>query len=127
MKLDLSKKDYENKFGWVGSPECENRGAIELHLIAHRDEINVIGGIEDEEDSWSYDEIALVELHGQYYLLQTAGCSCPSPSETWEVVSGPASLDNIAETVLKGDYNGYTLPKNKEEELMLLIKSAAKL
>lgn len=33
--------------------------------------------------SYEYDDSALLEYNGVYYVMNTSGCSCPDPCETW--------------------------------------------
>lgn len=113
-------KDYSD-FWWVGHSSCDRRGDVEKLLISRRADISVIGGVVDETLSYEYDEFALILLDDQYYLLQTSGCSCPSPSETWGVDIGPATLQEIRNFITGGHYEGYTLPKKREADFIALI------
>lgn len=136
MKLDPSKR-WDQPFYWVAHPDCgtgymsgpASRGAPvdspEAMLISRRYDIEILGGIDDEDASYYYDEFALCRLDNDYYLLNTAGCSCPSPTETWTVEIGPATLADIAAFVRGGHYSGYTLPKQREAEFLALIEGAA--
>lgn len=127
MKLDVNKTEYDQKWGWVGSERCDRAGEAEKFLIEHRYTLNIIGGIEDPNADYNYDEYALVKLKGKYYLLNTSGCSCPSPSETWCVCFGPTkNLKSIYDFIKSGDYQGYTLPKWAEEHLLSLIDTELK-
>ena len=131
MKLDPSKGNYGQEWWWVGHPDapyypCDNpRSYIETMLVKRRYEIEIIGGVQDEEASYSYDDWALCKLDGQYYLLSTSGCSCPSPSETWRLEIGPATLGEIERHVRYGDYDGYTVPKRQEDDFLKLLSDEA--
>jgi len=95
---------------WVGAPECESRGTDEDLLIRRRDEIEVLAEISDPDACYSYDELAVVRLPGEgYFLCQTSGCSCPSPSETWGVTGRFASVEEVVNAIKAGDYSGFTL------------------
>lgn len=106
---------------WVGHPDCDSPGVEEQLLIDRRADIRIIGSIVDDTLSYEYDEFALVELDGLFYLLQTSGCSCPSPSETWGVDIGPTTLQEIRNFITGGHYEGYTLPKKREADFIALI------
>jgi hypothetical protein len=121
FKLDPEKDYWDQTFGWVGHP---NGGD---DFADRRKDMTVIGGITDDEASYSYDDWALVLLDGQYYLFSTSGCSCPSPSETWRVEKGPATLQEIREHVNSGNYEGYTLPKRQHQDFMEVLDFAEKL
>lgn len=129
QKLDLTKDCYEQPFGWVGHPDGgggygKGTPDASLDLIGHRGDIEIFGGIVDPDASYSYDDWALVRLRDQFYMLSTSGCSCPSPSETWHVEIGPATLDEIRKHVTSGKYDGYTMPKTHEDKFLDLIDSA---
>lgn len=115
---------WNEDFGWVGHPACEQKGEDETLLIERRADVELVGGIEDEDLNYEYDEFALVKLDGVYYLLQTSGCSCPSPSETWSVQQ-KGTLQEIRDSITSGEYKGYTLPAKKNTEFLALIDAEA--
>ena len=117
--LDSYKDAY-----WVGHPNCDTKRPLEELLIARRADIELLGTIEDKDASYSYDDFALVRLDADYYLLNTTGCSCPSPSETWHVEIGPATLDEIEAFLLGGHYQGYTVPKRQMDEFLAALSAA---
>lgn len=125
MKLIPGKDSFGQNFYWVGHKNAINTSPMMKRLIKRRYDIEIIGGVIDEEASYSYDEFALCELDGAYYLLSTSGCSCPSADETWIIEIGPATLSQISEHIRGGHYDGYTLPKMKEAEFLKLIDAAA--
>lgn len=125
MKLSKDKEDYDQAYGWVGSPRCENPGDSERFIIENRFKLTIIGGVEDKDADYSYDDWALVRLGEKFWLLSTSGCSCPSPSETWRVEIGPATLNQVRKHVVDGDYQGYTVPKKQLDEFIALIDKAA--
>lgn len=120
-KLTNGLSYYEGEFGWVGHKDCHNPTKEENFLINNRNKLNIVGGVCDRDASYSYDDFALVELDGEYWLCQTSGCSCPSPSETWCVDIGPTTLEEIRAFILGGHYGGYTVPKKQESEFLELI------
>lgn len=124
MRLDPTKGDYDQDCYWVGHPEGGDGDDVSRDLIAHRYEIEILGEVTDDEASYSYDDWALCELRGQYYLLATSGCSCPSPSETWRVEKGPATLEEIRRHITEGDYAGYTMPKRQLSDFLAVIDTA---
>ena len=114
----------EGDYNWIASERCENAREVEQHLIENKDKIEVFGEISDDEASYSYDDWALIRLDGKFYLLQTSGCSCPSPSETWGVAVGPVTLAEVRTHIETGDYSGYTLPKKQEEDFKQMFDDA---
>lgn len=112
------------ELGWVGHPSCEDAGDGERLLIANRSEIEKIAEIQDENASYSYDDFALIRFRGDFYLLQTSGCSCPSRSETWGIDIGPATLDEIEAFLKSGRYEGYTVPGRQMGEFLAAIAQA---
>lgn len=131
MKLDPNKEHYDQEFGWVAHEDglstyksSEPINLVEQVLVARRYELEILGGVTDETASYSYDDWALCELDGEYYLFSTSGCSCPSPNETWRVEIGPATLQEIRNHVISGHYDGHTLPKKQESDFIKLIDEA---
>lgn len=126
MKLDPTKRSYDcEEYHWVAHKNIgASSGSAEEFLIQHRYEIEIIGGIQDNTASYSYDDWALCELKGKYYMLSTSGCSCPSPTETWRIEKGPATLTEIRQHILNGDYEGYTMPKKQEQDFIELLQLA---
>lgn len=121
----ISIENEWDKFGWVGSPRCERIRAMERHLIDRRSDCVIVAGIEDPNANYSYDESAVVRLDGEYFLVQTSGCSCPSPSETWQVVL-KGTLQDIREAIQRGDYGGYTLPEAELSAFLADIEAAGR-
>jgi len=130
------KDRFDQEWNWVAHPEAlQNSGSYgarddagnetEQMLVKRRYDLEIVGGVQDKEASYSYDEWALCKLDGQYYLLSTSGCSCPSPSETWRLEIGPATLAQIDAHVRSGAYDGYTLPKKQEEDFLKLLRDEA--
>jgi hypothetical protein len=120
------KLDFNDKYGpyyWVAHPDANPTDPVEQALCKHRYELEIIGGVEDEEADY-YDDFALVEWRGAYYRFQTCGCSCPPPSETWQIDIGPASLDEIKAFLEGGHYSGYSVPKRQMGEFLKLIEEA---
>ena len=127
MKLDPSKSHYEQEWGWVAHPDGVDSGNDDMaFLAAHRYELEIIGGVRDNDASWSYDDWALTKLDGSYWLLATKGCSCPSPVETWRIEMGPATIEEIRAHIEGGHYEGYTVPKKQMDEFMALLDEAEK-
>ena len=59
----------------------------------------------DPESNYSYDDYALAELDGELYVFNTSGCSCPSPSETWDLQIKGGRGDVIAWANSHDSYN----------------------
>lgn len=117
--------DLSNSYGeWIAHPKCSRPTEHELDLIGHRGDILVYAEISDDEASYSYDDFALVKLKTKWYLLNTTGCSCPDPNETWNIQIGPATLKEIREFVSGGNYDGYTVPKKQIDQFLQAIDAA---
>lgn len=119
-KIDLTSTYGE----WIANPKCSSHDPAEQNLIGHRGDILVYAEISDDEASYSYDDFALIRLGKDWYLLNTTGCSCPDPSETWNIQIGPASLKAVKEFVEGGNYSGYTVPKKQLGEFLAAFKAA---
>lgn len=113
----LPTLEYNRSKGWLSVEQLE----ASKYLVHRRSDIDVLGGVMDEDLSYEYDEFALIRLDGEFYLLETSGCSCPSPAETWRIIQGPTSLSQIKECLVKGKYGGYTLPGRKLQDFLDLI------
>ena len=94
--------DDPTGYWWVGHPRCERPGEKEHILIDNRDKLDFISGVSDPDADYSYDEYAIVKLDGVYFLCQTSGCSCPSPSETWYVYSF-GTLEEAVHPIVNGE------------------------
>jgi hypothetical protein len=111
---------------WMPFDPEKEEDVVEKLLIEHRAELDLIGTIHDEEASYSYDAFALVRLGPDFYLLNTAGCSCSDSRETWGVEIGPATLDEVKAFIESGHYSGYTVPKLQMADFLELIEDAKK-
>lgn len=112
---------------WVGHPDAlayqENITEDQKLLIARRADIILLGNIADTDLSYEYDELAVVKLDEVFYLLQTSGCSCPSPSDTWRVETKSESFKELWEYIEAGEYGGCTY---KPELVAGLLKDVVK-
>jgi hypothetical protein len=129
----LDKKDryikeeqtyYDHPFGWVGAGAGGGQNPIDQVFKENRHKIEIIGGVVDHNLSYEYDEFALVRWKSKLYLLETSGCSCPSPDETWGTVHGPITKTELTKEIKAGNYTGYTLPAHLEQELLEVIEAA---
>jgi hypothetical protein len=98
---------------WVTTPLPDVKG------------LTIVGMIEDDEASYSFDDWALLKAGKKFYLVSAAGCSCPTHEETAQLEVGPATLKEIRERIESGDYRGYTLPTRQADEFDKLLKFAA--
>lgn len=90
------------EYSWAGDHRHNGERSEDVdRLIAGRDRIEVLGGWASDDDC-GYDAAALVRLDGDYFALTTSGCSCPDPSETWQIDFGPATLAELQAWVEKG-------------------------
>lgn len=124
MKLDINTDPHGWDSEWIGNPKCDNPGELERLFINRRAEVDVLGRISDDNASYDYDDWAVCELDGAYYLLSTSGCSCPDPSETWGVQMGPLSLEEIRARLVAGEYEGYTVPGRQMADFLAVIDEA---
>lgn len=115
-----------SEYDWPANPSCENASAVEQKLIDRRADIECIGTVEDVNNFYSYNDYAIVRLDGEYYLLHTSGCSCPSPSETWGVQHGPCSLQALREHLktIGEPKDGYDVPQRQYQEFVDLCDAA---
>lgn len=113
---------------WIGSYRSENvhRGTVEKTLCDRRDEVLLYGYVCDAEASYSFDDFALVSLDGLFYLLETRGCSCPSPEEMWSVVLGPVKLLEIEQHLHDERHreHAYGVTVRQFEEFLALVAAA---
>jgi len=124
IKEESVESYWDRPFGWVGHPRCDNPGEFEKQFIENRSKLEVIGGVVDDTLSWEYDDFAIVRYKRHLYLLETSGCSCPSPTETWRVIHGPMKKAELIKEIKSGNYRGYTLKPHIEEELLKVVDAA---
>lgn len=115
------------RLDWIGHPRCESPSEREKFLIEHREDIEVIAQIADTDACYSYDDYAVIRVlvrgrskRESFYLLNTSGCSCPSPSETWCVVLGPTNLGAIEAVALTDTYR---VPFVQRDQFLAAIKA----
>lgn len=79
---------------------------FERWMYDRRSEVDVITTGERDDLSYEYDDIAILHLDGRLGWATTSGCSCPSPSETWDVteVSLEEACDKLIEMQAPSDY-----------------------
>lgn len=119
----MSVPEY-GEFSWVADPAGVDGDRERALLARQRGDIEILGGVVDEEASYEFDEWALIRLRGDYYLLRSSGCSCPSPSEVWGIECGPTTIAKIREKIEGGDYHGFSLPKKKLDAFLALLAEA---
>lgn len=73
-----------------------NLAPEEKLLLDRADDAQLLCEISDG-GSYGYDDWALIELDGLYYIVNTSGCSCPDPADTWYIVRGGTKQDIILE------------------------------
>lgn len=109
------------EYWWVAHPDGAGSTEEERYLEQYRYELEIHGGVSDDEASYSYDDFALIEApNGTFYMLETSGCSCPSPSETWRI-EARGTLKDIRDYVLEDAKTGYGVIKNQTGEFIALI------
>jgi hypothetical protein len=118
---DKLTEGYGDFAYWAGNGACESPGPDEKYVIDNRDKFKFLGGITDDQASYSYDDWALLKHKGKFWLLATSGCSCPSPSETWRVEAKEVTLTQLRKKLESGDYQGYTVPGGQMSQFMELL------
>ena len=121
FKLKDEKEDGYSEFYWIAHPNRSPNNKLEQKLVKNRYQLEIYGGVSDPEAHYSYDDVALVRLDNDYYLLRTSGCSCPSPSETWWIEKGPSTLDEIKKHVVN-NVDGFGVMYNANEDIINLIE-----
>jgi len=92
---------YLDEEDWIAHPDGGDGDEVSKLLIERRADVEVL--CEWEADiGCEYDKSAVVRLGDVYYALTTSGNSCPSPTETWSVDFGPATLKEVRAWVAKG-------------------------
>lgn len=110
---------------WIGHPDGAESDE-EKRLVAHRKDLVVYGLVADAEADYSYHDYALVSLGAEFYLLETSGCSCPSPTETWSITFGPLSLDRLVEEFESdlASRANWTMPQRQLAEFRATFETA---
>lgn len=76
----------EDSWDWVCHPDSSQDSDFGKRLVAERSEVWVVAEWSCPDLSYEYDDYAVVRLGRRYAVLNTSGCSCPSPTETWGVL-----------------------------------------
>ena len=112
-----TEKKFAKDHDWIGS-YATSVGADEKILCDNRDKVQVLAEVDDPNQEWAFDVMAICYLRGQgYFICQASGCSCPSPSETWQVVKRFKTRKQVMKAIEDGEYQGYTLPSYAVEDL----------
>lgn len=115
-RVDVSDDNWG--YDWIAHPSGGNANPASQELKDHRNEITVLWEIGDDDAGYSFDDWALIRYRKKLYLLETSGCSCPSPCEEWGIVVGPASAKEIR-TYLKNqaeDPMGWSMLVRQKDE-----------
>lgn len=86
----------ETQFSWIADGYGAEYNDETKFLVENRDKIEVIYG-ESNSRQYEFDDRVLIRIEEKYYLLTTAGCSCPIPSDVWCIEYGPSTLDDMFE------------------------------
>lgn len=108
--MDNELDDYN----WIAHPDGKGNPENDF-LIANRSKLKVHADIDLGAD-YEYDMYAIVSLDDKYFLLNSSGCSCPSPSETWGINLGPVTKDELV-MYLRPSSNNNFLDKDHKEVL----------
>ena len=80
------KLEAESWSEWACSPDSSQNTEFGQRLIDERDKVWVVAEWTCPDLSYEYDDYAVVRLGRRYAVLNTSGCSCPSPTETWGIL-----------------------------------------
>lgn len=119
---------------WVGSPakqfyDSTPREGFAKELVDKRNEVEVLAEWACPDLSYEYDEYAVVRLHGTHAVLNTTGCSCPSPAETWDVLFEGSLTEVLEYLENEGDHPAdffYSREKEGCKILLTQLKDALK-
>lgn len=73
----------------------------ERALVENADAVELLAESTDPDACYAYDDFALLKYGETYYVINTCGCSCPDPSETWGIVFETADRAAIVPWVVK--------------------------
>jgi hypothetical protein len=91
--IDLVGQYYEPE--WEGS-HAGGTGPEADIVRFYRKDIVRYGSIDDDNSSYSFDDYSLIQIKGHgWFLLNTSGCSCPSPNEMWVVTLHEKTLPKL--------------------------------
>lgn len=80
--------------GWVVSDKTSGNYGARTHdtltddekfFVENSDRAATLAESSDPHADYSFDDYALAELDGTFYVFNTVGCSCPSPCEVWDL------------------------------------------
>lgn len=127
-KLNYSDDSWQDPDYWIGAPESlyPNCPDSMRAINEHRSEIVLWGYVTDDDANYSYDDWVLIELYDVFYLLNTTGCSCPSPRETWTIATDPGTLEDQWNHLRSGNYHGWSVPGRQMEEFRVIFQNVAK-
>lgn len=83
---------------WACHPDARGVTGAEKMLQERRAEVMLVTEASVGGQCYSYDDYCVVMLDDVYYLLNTTGCSCPSPTETWCVLS-EGTLEEVKQEI----------------------------
>lgn len=63
--------------------------------------VQIVEAWDDPDLSYEFDVSDLVRTEAGWYLVNTAGCSCPSYEEVAGLEFGPSSLEDIRDYVVR--------------------------
>ncbi len=114
---------YSGADYWIGYPNGE-KGNEPLIKARMAGTAYLIAFIEDEDASYSFDELGIVfnTADSKFYVVQAAGCSCPSPTETWGIESVHETVEEALLSILNGEYQGYTYSQGELVSLMQQVE-----
>lgn len=82
---------------WPGHPAGTASSSAEISLRDEPARWKCLRVTSDPAADYSYDDLALMlRDDGLYVLVETSGCSCPSPIETWGTVCEGSLADMVA-------------------------------
>lgn len=86
----------KHKYGYALGRSYQNLSVEEQQLLDNRDAAQILCEVHDGA-SYEYDDWALIQLNDTYYVVNTSGCSCPDPADTWYIVRAGTKQDIVLE------------------------------
>lgn len=120
-KVDVGTEENPG-YDWIAHPMARPSDDLGKKLVKNRAKIEVLWEINDDYAGYTFDDFALIRLGREYYLLNTSGCSCPSPCENWLVVAGPR-LKDIKQYIADESKDSYGVISRQKEQFAAAMKS----
>lgn len=111
---------------WPGSQEVHwafDNTYGDRSKFLNRENVTFIGEVCDNNADYSFDDWALFEYEGRFYMFNASGCSCPSHAETSSLVYEAKTIGALSRK-MKKDVTEYGVPGRQWEEFEALFELA---